>query len=386
MKVIISCCGKFHAFHLAEQLDKLGCLHKLITPYYSQKDKWLLNVREDKEKINTGRVVTNVALAILHKIFSKFSGLNYYYLQNFDDWAKKQIDECDLFVGWSGYSLDSLQKAKSIGAVTVLERCSSHILFQKEILEEEYNKYDIGVEPVDEQVAQKELDEYKEADFISIPSTFVWKTFIEKGIKKEKLIHVPYGVDLSSFKKMPKEDNVFRIVFIGGLTLRKGVHYLLEAYSQLKLKNTELLLIGGLSSEFKPFLKRYEGNYRYVGIIPHLELYKYLSQGSVFVLPSIEEGLAYVIPQAMAGGLPVICTTNTGGGDIVQDSIDGFVIPIRNVEKLKEKIVFFYKNQDACREMGESAQKRVSSGFTWDDYGEKIINVYKNLIKNSNVN
>ena len=90
-----------------------------------------------------------------------------------------------------------------------------------------------------------------------------------------------------------------------------------------------------------------------------------------------------VQPQAMACGLPVICTANTGGEDIVRDGKDGFVIPIRDVGKLKEKLTYLYENPDVCKQMGQSAKERVSAGFTWDDYGEKIIKEYKRILMES---
>src|SRR5215204_2338390 len=91
------------------------------------------------------------------------------------------------------------------------------------------------------------------------------------------------------------------------------------------------------------------------GAFPESEIHKYYSQGSVFCLASIEEGLAMVLPQAMACGFPLICTIHTGGEDRVWDGHDGFIVPIRNVEALKERIRFFCTNRDACKEMRYSA-------------------------------
>jgi glycosyltransferase involved in cell wall biosynthesis len=135
-----------------------------------------------------------------------------------------------------------------------------------------------------------------------------------------------------------------------------------------------------MADEIKPFFEKYDGNFRWVGHVPQKELYKYYSSSSVFVIMSIQEGLAMVQPQAMACGLPVICTTNTGGEDIVRDGIDGFIIPIRDVEALKEKLTYLHENQDICKQMGQNAKERVSKGFTWDDYGERMIQAYKNVL------
>jgi len=78
----------------------------------------------------------------------------------------------------------------------------------------------------------------------------------------------------------------------------------------------------------------------------------------------------------MACGLPVICTTNTGGEDIVREAVDGFIIPICDVEALKARILWCYENPERCREMGRAARERVARGFTWADYGEKIHRAY----------
>lgn len=385
IKTIVSCGSKFHAFHLAEQLDKKGYLHKIITTFYSQNRGWLPEFRKDKEQIDSTKVTTNILPLVMERGFNKIpviknlANWNYCSLELFDNWAKNQIAQCDLFVGWSGYSLQSLRKAKSLGTITILERGSSHILFQKEILEEEYANYGIKDKPVDNRIVQKELLEYQEADYISMPSEFVKETFVNKGIDPKKLIKIPYGVDLTNFRKIQKEDDIFRVIFAGSLSLRKGVHYLLKAFSELGLKNAELVLIGHQSKEIKLFMEKYKGCYRYIGKVPHLELYRYLSQGSAFVLPSIEEGLAMVIPQAMACGLPVICTTNTGGADIVRDSKEGFIIPIRDVDALKAKIVYLYEHEDKRKQLSEMALQRVK-GFTWDIYGERMIAAYKKIL------
>jgi glycosyltransferase involved in cell wall biosynthesis len=95
---------------------------------------------------------------------------------------------------------------------------------------------------------------------------------------------------------------------------------------------------------------------------------------------SVEEGMAMVQLEAMACGLPVICATNTGGEDVVRNGIEGFVIPIRDIRALKERLVYLYEDPKALAQMSRNAKKRVSSGFTWDDYGKKIIKTYQKIL------
>jgi len=385
MKVTISVGGRFHAFYLAQQLYRRGYLGSLITSYPKFE---VVKYGIPKDKIST--VIIKEVIARLWSLFpsslTKFYNPQYAISEIFDQGAKRHLTDSDILVAWSSFALHTIGKAKDMGIKTILERGSSHILYQTKILKEEYEKFGINADVAHPKIIEKELQEYEEADFISIPSLFVKRTFLSKGFPEEKLIHIPYGVDLADFSPIPKEDKTFRIIHCGGITLRKGVLYLLKAFYELNLQDTELWLIGSMGKEMQPFLRRYDnGKVFHKGPYPQKELYKYYSQGSVFVIMSIEEGLAMVQPQAMACGLPVICTTNTGGKDIVREGIDGFIIPIRAFEVLKEKLIYLYENPEVCKAMGQSAKEHVSKGFTWDDYGERMVRIYEKVLHEKSI-
>lgn len=380
MKVIISVGGQFHAFALACQLHKANALEKLITssPFFKVRK---IGIPLVKIKSRPLKEIIYRGWELMPSYIRKRYNQQYLACELFDRGARRQIKDCDLLVGWSSFCLHSLREAKRRGAITIVERGSSHILHQTKILEDEYERFVGKVVITHPKTIRKELDEYEEADYVSIPSQFVRRSFLQQGFSKEKLIQVPYGVDLSGYRQVTKEDGVFRVIFAGNICLRKGIHYLLKAFSELKLPGSEMLLIGSVSEEMKPFLKQYEGTYTWIGKQPPKKLYRYYSQGSVFVMPSIEEGLAMVQLQAMACGLPLICTTNTGGEDIIEDGKDGFVIPIRDVEALKEKLLFLYRHPALRRAMGESAKKKVEQGFSWDDYGRRMIENYRIILE-----
>jgi glycosyltransferase involved in cell wall biosynthesis len=382
MQVTISVGGRFWAFYLAQQLLKRGYLKRLITSYPKFE---VVKYGMPRDKVSSV-VIKELMERGWNRLPSFLKG--YYNPQHlihevYDRWASRLYRKSDVCMAYAGVALHTLRRARDMGSVTVVERGSSHMRYQRDVLKEEYERAGLAFRFGTRKFFEKCLKEYEEADYISIPSLFVKKTFLENGIPEEKLIHVPFGVHLDEFGETPKQDDVFRIIHVGTLSIRKGVHYLLQAYSELKLPNSELLLVGGLGNGIEPFLEKYKGKYRWVGHVPQKELFKYYSQGSVFVLMSVEEGLALVQPQAMACGLPVVCTTNTGGEDIVRDGRDGFIIPIRDTEALKEKLVYLYENPDMCKEMGRSAKERVSMGFTWDDYGDRLIKRFHDILNKS---
>lgn len=379
MKVIVSTRSKYHSFHLAEQLQKRGILKKLLTGLFNP------NGNADGYTIEGSKVASNIIPILIAQAPRRIPGLkkfhwtlDYISHEYYDNWAKNQLEPCDIVVGWAGFSLHTIRRAKTLGAVTIVERGAAHILTQKDILEEECARHGIDEKPIDERFIERELQEFAEADFISIPSSFVRRTFVERGIPEEKLIQVPYGVSLEHFRPMHKADDAFRVMHIGG-RIQKGTYYLIQAMSELSLANTELLIVGSPRSPIDTLIEEYEGNCKVLDYVPHLELYRTYSQSSVYVLPSVQDGFGMVVIEAMACGVPVICSTNTGGEDIIRDGVDGFVVPTRDVEALKEKILYLYEHEERRRAMGQSALGRAQE-FTWDRYGEKIVDEYKSVL------
>jgi glycosyltransferase involved in cell wall biosynthesis len=381
VKITISVLGRFHLFHLAKQLQDHNVLGRLITSYPK--------FEAARYGINPENIVSLLIHEIHNRGWRKISQITeslfnpqYMIFELFDRHASRYImNHGDIFVGLSGASLYSLRRAHQMGAKTVLERGSSHIMYQRAILEEEYARFGLRKTVVHPKVVERELTEYQEADFISIPSQFVKDTFIRQGIPEDKLIQTPYGVNLTHFHPVAKKDDCFRVIHCGNISIRKGVHYLLHAFAELNLPRAELWLIGSMSDEIKPFWQKWASpSISHKGPFPESELYQYYSQGSVFCLASIEEGLAMVQAQAMACGLPVICTTNTGGADLVREGQDGFIVPIRDVDAIKAKILYFYEHPDACRTMGESARLRVQAGFSWGDYGDRMMAAYRKIL------
>ena len=238
-----------------------------------------------------------------------------------------------------------LFKSKKTNCIKILERGSTHIKYQEKILKMEYDELKIKPNLPSQNIIEKELIEYELADYITIPSEFA-KTYLEYGISESKLIKVPYGVDLKEFKylnkKRPKGDK-FRIISVGTISIRKGSHILIEAFEQLSLNNSELIFVGTIENNFKKILKKFKKlkNVKFISKQKQENLKYFYNNSDIFVLYSLEEGLSMVQAQAMACGLPIICSENTGGSEIVDDGINGYVIPIKNIEILKIKFKNF---------------------------------------------
>lgn len=296
----------------------------------------------------------------------------------FDRAVARKLEPADLVVAWSSMALHTHRRARQLGARTVVERGSSHIAFQHDILDEERRRWGLqGAAPVDSWTLDKELREYAEADAIAIPSGFVKRSFIAHGVPESKLLQVPYGVDLSAFRPAPAAPHAFRAIYVGAISLRKGIPDLLEA---VKRAGVELWLVGPQHPEAEPFLRAQTGHFEHKGAVPQARLPAFYAQADVFVIASIEEGLALVIPQALACGLPVICTSNSGGEDLVRDGVNGFVVPIRDPDAIAERLARLRDDPDRLAAMKRAAVESVAHGHGWRDYGVAIAARYRALV------
>jgi len=230
---------------------------------------------------------------------------------------------------------------------------------------------------------EKQLDsEIYLADLILVGSAFVKKTFIEEGVSKNKIKVLPYGVNVELFKPLPsiKNETIFNILFVGQIGQRKGISYLLEAYNKFKCKDTKLTLVGNFQGP-KEIFSSYSHLFNHIPHVSHSDLKSLYQQADIFVFPTLIEGMPIVVLEAMASGLPVITTAN-GSDDIVRDGIDGFIVPVRDVQAILDKMKILKKNKKMRFEMAENARNRAVE-FSWDCYESKAVELVNDIIKDS---
>ncbi|NWG29873.1 MAG: glycosyltransferase family 4 protein [Rhodocyclaceae bacterium] len=388
MRVTTSCSGRFHVFDQARQLHRHGVLYRFINDY----PRWMTrrwgipNDRVIALVINgmLGRMTRwipesrmpafkNRVAMLVHEAFSRRLA------------AHLPVNS-DVFIGLSSFCLPALERAKACGQLTVVDHGSLHQRYERRLLEEECRLHGLSGEGEvpPEWIIEKENREFTTADRVMVLSQVARKSLIEHGVSDEKIFVNPCGVELSQFFPVDVPlDGVFRIIYCGNISLRKGVHYLLQAFADLDIGNAELWLIGAAPN---PTLNRLLAKYRsdkvrFLGTYSQSELRRIYSMGSVFVLPSLADGFGMVVPQAMACGLPVIVTENVGAADIVRDGRSGFIVPVRDVEALCEKLRFLHENRDLAREMGRQARQDVICGYTWDDYGDRLVGFLETLLR-----
>jgi glycosyltransferase involved in cell wall biosynthesis len=383
-RAIISVWGRFHAFDLARELQRIGGLSALITSYPAYITEKFGVERSRVRSCPFGEAISRLGRKV--PALGRWANLDLQGKRLFQRSARRALRslEGDVFVGWSGTSLPLLRDAKARGMVTVLERGSSHIVEQTKTLLDEHARFGVAFSDTPAETIEQELAEYEEADYIAVPSGFVAESFLQRGFSANKLLLTPYGADLSTFRPAPVAHEPFRIVQVGGVTIRKGFHHVAEAFAQADIPDSELWFIGGISAEARTYFSKHpDPRITLHGHIPQSDLPAFYNQCDVACLGSVEEGMAMVLLQAAACGLPIVCTHNTGGREVVGDGDEacGIVVPPRDPAAMAAAFRHMHANTTARRRLGTIARKRAESSFAWRHYAERALAHYRRIAR-----
>jgi glycosyltransferase involved in cell wall biosynthesis len=289
----------------------------------------------------------------------------------FDEAASRLIGECDVVNAWCSTALRTIRVAHRRGIPAVLEVASAHIESQTELLRQEFEAYggEIDRAVITPGVIARTLREYEEADAIIATSSFVRRTFVERGVPASKITVVPYGVDARPMPAQRAERRIPRVIFVGGCSLRKGIPYLIEAFRRIETP-AELRLVGQANGALFRRLGGLPRNVQAAGPRMGADLAAEYAAADVFVLPSVEDGWGLVTNEAMSAGLPVIVSDHAGSAEIVRDGVNGFVVPARDADALAARLETLLSGADLRRRMGAAARATVE-GRTWETYGDE---------------
>ena len=376
MKVTQISIGRFHHFHLARQLESFGLLDRLWTGYPRWKLKDEPGIPPERIKcfpwlhlVNLGRGKVPV-LGRSRFIQRELAWLAH---DTLDRRVARSLHEAGVLIALSGQGEISGRRVQRLGGRHVCDRGSSHIRVQNSLLREEHARWNVPYDGIDPRVMAKEEAEYDGADLITVPSGFAEKSFLEMGVPPGKVRRVPYGSRIDRFRPVGEPNkNEFNILFVGQVSLRKGILYLLDAFARLKHPRKRLRIVGGVDPSIASLLANLPSEHvEYLGNLPNAELGSLYSAAHVFVLPSVEEGLAMVMAEAMACGCPVIATTNSGAEDLFTDGREGFIVPIRSADALLRAMESLADQPERAEAMRILAVSLTRDMGGWNAYGQR---------------
>jgi glycosyltransferase involved in cell wall biosynthesis len=304
MKIVVASAGRTHLLELAKELATLG--HEVsffsFTPAFIC-ERFGLERQYVKGFFLLSSIIEFFCRKLPWEVGQKIRNFNRILM---DYSVAIQLNECDVFIGMKGYYVKSLITAKKkYGSLVLLDVGSKHIQEWLGIytrIKKNCDSFENG--------ARRELMGYRLADFVVIPSEHVYQSFLKYGGAREKLFINPYGVSLVHFHPTEKPTkDMYDVIMVGRWSYLKGCDLIVEACKEMKIR---FLHVGTIVDLIFPK----DHNFTHIHSIDERMLIDYYSQAKVFVLPSRMEGLALVQAQALACGLPIVCSKNTGGRDL----------------------------------------------------------------------
>ena len=391
MRVVQAVFGVFHHFELANQLHRRHYLQRLYSTW-----PWARLKREGLPRdlvstfpaLHTAQYLLGRTGKASPRLLSTIAAAN---TLSFDHYTRFRVDHDaggypDAFVAISGAGLLTGRRVQEHGGIFICDRGSTHQRFQDQIVLEEHRRWGVPEPLAQPRIVFREEAIYAQADAITVPSTVARRSFLQMGIAPEKVYTIPYGVRLERFfpiqdpevegssddpyERSPRTDS-FELLFAGGVSLRKGIPYLLEAFAKLRHPHKHLTIVGALAAGMRPVLARLPTeNVTFTGSLRQPELIRCMRASHALVLPSVEEGLALVMAQAMACGCPVIATAATGAEDLFANEVEGFIVPDRDVPALTRRMQQLADDPELHASMRLAGLVRVQTLGGWDRYGD----------------
>ena len=300
--------------------------------------------------------------------------------------SRRHIRDADVLHVRSGAGQGgAIRCAKRRGIKVLTDHSIAHPAFMEEQLRGEYERnhvfFYMGISsPFWRLVAQDCLD----ADHLLVNSDFVKETFIQAGFPKEKISVVYLGTrsDFWGLHKTRGENKVPRLLFTGSFEIRKGAEYILRALELLKKRGGPAMRLDVVgwhkgSQKLMEILHVSDLPITFHGQVPQDDLKMFLTNADIYVFPSLAEGCACSGMEAMAAGLCVVATHESGLP--ITDGETGFIVPSKDAQAIADKLEWLHAHPMEMDRVGANAARLIATEYTWEKYAEKVEKVYREL-------
>lgn len=379
MKVRIAVHGRFHAFELAQGLHRHGILECLQTTYPGFAVRRVIG--------NQVPLATVPLLELWRRFGPKLTNraaVNVTVAKKFAATVASSLKDsnADILVGWSSATLEAIPVAHDKGMRVIIERGSTHISHQSEMLAAANESLGIIAVPTPGEIIERELMEYDACDAIMVPSEIAAASFFRYGIPREKIYVNRLGVDVSQFAppRTPVSNPVPKILFVGEISARKGIAPLLGSFAKIS-SAAELVCVGPVDVDFQAALNKLPiKNVTFKGAMSRNDIHQAYQSADIFCLPSAEEGFGMVVLEAMASGLPVVISDQVGAGDLITDGKNGMIVPYNDETALSNALLRLVENAGLRSDLGAAALATADSTLGWDGYVDRAIAMYQNIL------
>ena len=401
-RVVVVHRGARDAYQVAGALARAGLLERLVTDLYWPEDRsWaarlatvfpgslqrMLRTRNHSDvpgSLVCQKPASGLTSFLLEKVKSLPFSLRRRAIRSTDATLGRTAGKLAARTGSAllSYSYYGYHAFESYGQAGTLFQLHPHPVSVRRILEQELAAHpDCAVSLQKEwelSLPQDDFDrlvaESARAKQFLVASSFTRQTLIENGAAPASIRVIPYGVDLDRFHpsgELPGGSGPLRLLFVGTINQRKGIKYLLEALRLVGSAQVELTVCGRVVDDLSLF-RPFGSQVRVRPAVSFSDLTAAYQNADLFVFPSVAEGFAQVLLEALASGLPILSTTHTAAPDLIEEGREGFVVEPRRADLVAERIEWALRNRAALREMKFAARQRAEQ-FTWQRFQDGIV-------------
>lgn len=411
MKVLIAHPGKQHSYRTATALKRRNLLDAYVTTVYYKENNLTSKIfhflkendlkkaklrrcetLDDNDVIQKYELLGLIILLLMRLPFKRlYNFLNRFMIMQFGKSIaklaiKRQVDAVIMYDNTAVPCFSYLQK-NAPHIKRILDASTVNRLYIRMVYEQD-------MEMGNHLIFKKQLpflwennrnhlyeEEIKLSDFIFVASEFVKKSYMYSHVPKEKLIKIPYGVDLSRFKSTihQKQEDKIHLIYVGQITYYKGLHHLLPIIKDYYKDKVILTLVGKYDSN--DFLyKKYSNapNIKFIGYVTNDKLSQYYQQADAFIFPTLGEGFGLVILEALSTGLPVLTSDSSGGNDAIINGYNGYIFKAGNDKDMINKIDTFINNISNLETLSKNA-RTTALNYTWEEYEKRIFEFFQQL-------
>jgi glycosyltransferase involved in cell wall biosynthesis len=301
---------------------------------------------------------------------------------SYDKWVASRLTSNLAGVyGFEYGSLHTFRRAQSLGMRRFYDVPSPEHDFVENLLSEEfqhfedldsrYRKYIVSMQPQRTEWRRQELEL---ADVVVAASQFTKHTYVQAGVPEAKVVVIPYGApdpDPAGFQGGSETGQKCRFLWAGTFSVRKGAHYLLEAWRKGACGKHATLEIYGATTLPNEMTRALPDGVKLCGSIARDKLYTRYKQADALLFPTLCDGFGMVATEALSQGLPVVLTASAGAADFITHQENGLIITAGSADAIANAIEWCLDNRLQLQAMRQSAWKSVA-GRGWDQYRRQI--------------
>lgn len=404
MKILVVHPGTQHSTKLTAAIKNAGHTVKLVTTVYYKKHTWLylfmsllpdsekkrIKARQNKDLNEHNILVFSEILGLLLLVLARFDKSKKYYVRlkrivasHVGRKAAKYAikHKYDVVISFDSYALYpfSLLNNEKSGIIKVLDCSAAYAPYARSVYKNVIKKYTDQRNTLmsercviwNEKYYKDMINEAHIADKIICASNYTKNTLLKYGVEPKNVFVIPYGYDCpKSIETNKSKNEVFSILYVGNVSVMKGIPNLINAFKQIANKNVELILVGNISQYIYELTKD-DHRIKTMGFVPHNELGTIYSKADLFVFPSYSDGFGFAPLEAMSYSVPCIVSKDSGISDVIVTGKNGFVIKSNSDAEIKKSIEWCISNKAELSKIGLEARNTALS-YSNERYVESL--------------